>query len=74
MPCGGWRNIDCVFVLLQSLLFLLPRSEGQVFVDGYDLTKLDAGWYRSRLGVVSQEPRLFSSSVRDNICYGCPFM
>lgn len=44
-----------------------------MFVDGYDLTKLDAGWYRSRLGVVSQEPRLFSSSVRDNICYGCPF-
>jgi ABC-type multidrug transport system fused ATPase/permease subunit len=45
-----------------------------VLVDGYDLTELDATWYRSRLGVVSQEPRLFSCSVRDNISYGCPFM
>jgi ABC-type multidrug transport system fused ATPase/permease subunit len=45
-----------------------------VLVDGYDLTELDAVWYRSRLGVVSQESRLFSCSVRDNICYGCPFM
>lgn len=49
-------------------------ADGQVLVDGYDLTELDAQWYRSKLGVVSQEPRLFSCSVRDNICYGCPFM
>lgn len=46
---------------------------GQVLVDGVDLTLLDATWYRSRVGVVSQEPRLFSLNVRDNITYGCPF-
>jgi ABC-type multidrug transport system fused ATPase/permease subunit len=49
-------------------------ADGQVLIDGYDLTELDAQWYRSRLGVVSQEPRLFSCNVRDNICYGCPHM
>jgi ABC-type multidrug transport system fused ATPase/permease subunit len=49
------------------------RAEGQVLVDGVDITLLDAAWYRSRLGVVSQEPRLFSMNVTDNICYGCPF-
>jgi ABC-type multidrug transport system fused ATPase/permease subunit len=41
-----------------------------VLVDGTELTLLDAEWYRSKLGVVSQEPRLFSMSVRDNIAYG----
>lgn len=56
------------------LLFLLLCAEGQVLVDGVDLTSLDANWYRSRVGVVSQEPRLFSLTVRDNITYGCPFM
>jgi ABC-type multidrug transport system fused ATPase/permease subunit len=49
---------------------LCAAAEGQVLVDGTDLTLLDAAWYRSRLGVVSQEPRLFSLSVRDNIAYG----
>jgi ABC-type bacteriocin/lantibiotic exporter with double-glycine peptidase domain len=52
---------------------MLVHTEGQVLIDGVDLSRLDATWYRSRLGVVSQEPRLFSLSVRDNICYGCPF-
>uniref|UniRef100_A0A383WIB2 Uncharacterized protein n=1 Tax=Tetradesmus obliquus TaxID=3088 RepID=A0A383WIB2_TETOB len=60
-----------------TLVALLQRlydpTEGQVLIDGTDLTLLDAKWYRSRLGVVSQEPKLFSLSVRDNIAYGCPF-
>lgn len=33
--------------------------------------QLDAGWYRSHVGVVSQEPRLFASTVAANISYGC---
>jgi ABC-type multidrug transport system fused ATPase/permease subunit len=45
-----------------------------VLIDGYDLTELDAQWYRSNLGVVDQQPKLFGCSVRDNICYGCPFL
>ena len=42
----------------------------QVLVDGIDLKELDAQWFRSQLGVVSQEPSLFSDSVAANICYG----
>lgn len=34
-------------------------------------SQLDAGWYRSHVGVVSQEPRLFASTVAANISYGC---
>jgi ABC-type ATPase involved in cell division len=34
--------------------------------------ELDAGWYRRHVGVVSQDPRLFSMTVAENIAYGCP--
>ena len=37
-----------------------------------DVRELDAQWFRSQLGVVSQEPALFSDSVAANICYGLP--
>ena len=34
--------------------------------------QLDAAWFRRRVGVVSQDPRLFSLTVAENIAYGCP--
>lgn len=49
-----------------------PCSAGQVLADGVDLRQLDSGWLRSQLGVVSQDPRLFSESVAANIAYGLP--
>ncbi len=39
----------------------------KVLVDGVDIRELDLRWLRSKLGVVSQEPVLFSGSVRSNI-------
>jgi ABC-type multidrug transport system fused ATPase/permease subunit len=57
-------------MLCTSAVLVCAAAEGQVLVDGTELTLLDAEWYRSKLGVVSQEPRLFSMSVRDNIAYG----
>jgi hypothetical protein len=66
----GWE----LFGKVCKVCCLLPAAaEGQVLVDGVDLSLLDAHWYRSNMGVVSQEPRLFSLTVRDNITYGCPF-
>ncbi|MET9728828.1 ABC transporter ATP-binding protein, partial [Streptomyces zaomyceticus] len=47
-------------------------SAGHVRVDGDDLRELDLTAYRRRLGVVPQEPHLFSGSVRDAIAYGRP--
>ena len=44
----------------------------KVLADGVDVRELDAQWFRSQLGVVSQEPALFSDSVAANICYGLP--
>lgn len=42
----------------------------QIEVDGHDLKDLDAAWYRGQLGVVSQDARLFTDTVYNNIAYG----
>ena len=39
-------------------------------VDGRPVTELDPHWLRANIGTVSQEPSLFSCSIRDNILYG----
>jgi ATP-binding cassette subfamily B (MDR/TAP) protein 1 len=45
-------------------------SGGAVLVDGVDVRELNVAWLRSHIGLVSQEPVLFSGSVRDNIASG----
>nr|WP_246212577.1 ABC transporter ATP-binding protein [Streptomyces abyssomicinicus] len=47
-------------------------TDGTVRVDGVDLRAYDLTGYRRRLGVVPQEPHLFSGTVRDAIAYGRP--
>ncbi|WP_329056678.1 ABC transporter ATP-binding protein/permease [Streptomyces sp. NBC_01453] len=47
-------------------------TAGTVRVDGHDLRDLDLTGLRRRLGVVPQEPHLFSGTVRDAIAYGRP--
>ena len=39
-------------------------------LDGEVLSKLNIGWLRSQMGLVSQEPVLFDASIRENIAYG----
>ncbi|CAM6105183.1 unnamed protein product [Calypogeia fissa] len=57
--------------IVALLLRLYEPSRGQVMIDGVPLTDLDIRWFRRQLGVVSQEPRLFSMDVASNISYGC---
>ena len=47
-------------------------QEGQLLIDGRDVRRLDLGQYRQHIGLVPQEPFLFSGTVRDNIRYGRP--
>jgi ATP-binding cassette subfamily B protein len=51
---------------------LYDPVSGRVALDGRDLRVLDPGWLRSQMGVVPQEPVLFSASVEDNVRYGRP--
>ncbi|XP_019084619.1 PREDICTED: ABC transporter B family member 5 [Camelina sativa] len=49
--------------------FYDPTS-GQVLIDGVDLKEFQVKWIRGKIGLVSQEPVLFSSSIKENIGYG----
>jgi ATP-binding cassette, subfamily B, bacterial len=47
-------------------------DEGSVEIDGRDVRDLTLGSLRAAVGVVQDEPFLFSISIRDNIAYGRP--
>ena len=52
--------------------FYDPES-GSLTLDGSDLRDLNIRWLRSQVGLVSQEPVLFDTSIADNIRYGANF-
>jgi ABC-type multidrug transport system fused ATPase/permease subunit len=54
------------------LVRLYDPVAGRVTLDGVDLRELDPAWLRRLVGVVSQEPVLFSTSIGDNVRYGRP--
>ncbi|KAL8139050.1 hypothetical protein V2J09_005051 [Rumex salicifolius] len=49
--------------------FYDPQA-GQVLIDNVDLKDFQLKWIRSKIGLVSQEPVLFASTIRENIAYG----
>lgn len=49
--------------------FYDPLS-GVVKLDGIDLKQLNVKWLRSQIGLVSQEPVLFSTSIKNNVAHG----
>jgi ATP-binding cassette subfamily B protein len=66
-PSGGGKST--IAALLSR--FYDPTS-GSLCLDGRDLRELDAAWLREQVGVVSQEPVLFATSIVENIRYGRP--
>jgi subfamily B ATP-binding cassette protein MsbA len=56
-----------------TIASLIPRfwdvTSGRVLVDGDDVRTLDLGSLRAAIGIVPQEPALFSGTVRENIAY-----
>jgi ATP-binding cassette subfamily B protein len=59
-----------------TLAALVPRfydaDAGRVLVDGMDVRDLARRSLRREIGVISQDPFLFSASIRDNIALGMP--
>lgn len=49
--------------------FYDPLS-GCVKIDGVDVRDLNLKWLRSQIGLVSQEPKLFSTTIRANVAHG----
>src|SRR5271157_1169438 len=53
--------------------FYIPE-EGQVVLDGVDLSHVDPSWLRSNIGVVLQDNLLFNRTIHDNIALSDPAM
>ena len=57
-----------------TLVNLLPRfheyTDGRVLLDGEELKDYPREYLRKQIGIVEQEPFLFSRSIRENITYG----
>jgi subfamily B ATP-binding cassette protein MsbA len=66
-PSGGGKT---------TLVSLLPRfwdvDRGRITVDGVDVRSLRLADLRGAIGIVPQEPALFSGTVRENIAYARP--
>ncbi|AES74626.1 putative xenobiotic-transporting ATPase [Medicago truncatula] len=43
---------------------------GEILLDGVAIHKLQLQWLRSQMGLVSQEPALFATSIKENILFG----
>ena len=57
-----------------TLVNLIPRfyeyTSGEILLDGENLREYPARYLRQQIGIVEQEPFLFSRSIRENITYG----
>lgn len=57
-----------------TLVNLIPRfydsTGGQILLDGVELSRYPRKFLRQQVGIVEQEPFLFSRSIRENITYG----
>ena len=68
-PSGSGKS-----TLTKLVQRLYPPSEGQVFLDGADLSQVDPAWLRSHIGVVLQENLLFNRTIHENIAFANPAM
>jgi ATP-binding cassette subfamily B protein len=58
--------------LVQLLSRLYDPTEGSVLIDGVDVRDVDPDALRLQIALVTDDPFLFSASVRENIAYGRP--
>ena len=64
-PSGAGKT-----TVFQLLLRFYDPSSGRVLLDGVDLREADPVGVRRHIGLVSQEPTIFSASAMENIRYG----
>ncbi|NQZ00288.1 MAG: ABC transporter ATP-binding protein [Bdellovibrionales bacterium] len=66
-PSGGGKSTTT-----SLLARFYDVNRGQILVDGKPLQDLDVGSYRSKIGIVLQDPYLFHGTVLENIRYARP--
>ncbi|NXA35157.1 MDR1 protein, partial [Eudromia elegans] len=55
---------------IQLLQRFYDPNQGEVTLDGRDIRTLNVKWLRENIGIVSQEPVLFATTIAENIRYG----
>lgn len=62
---GGGKS-----TLVNLLCRFYEPTEGRILIDGIDYTERSLRWFQSHLGIVLQQPHLFSGTIGENIRYG----
>ena len=55
---------------IQLIQRFYDPDRGRILLDGKDLKTLNVAWLRSHIGIVSQDPILFTGSIEENIRFG----
>ncbi len=67
-------HLSPLYIIESTTIQLIQRfydpEQGRVLLDGKDLKSLNVAWLRSHIGIVSQEPVLFTGSIEENIRFG----
>ncbi len=66
-PSGGGKS-----TIASLLLRFYSPTQGSIKIDGVDISEMNVKQLRRKIGLVSQEPVLFSGSIADNIAYAKP--
>lgn len=66
-PSGGGKSTIASLILR----FYTP-TKGRILIDGTDIATMNVKSLRRKIGIVGQEPVLFSGSIAENIAYGKP--
>jgi len=69
---GGTGSGKSTLMYLLDRLYPLEEGHGAITIGGVDIRKIDRSWLRSHIGMVLQEPFLFSRSLSDNIRIAVP--
>ena len=66
-PSGGGKS-----TIIQLIERFYDATSGSIEYEGTDITELNVQWLRNQLGLVSQEPTLFNTTIGENIKFGMP--
>lgn len=69
---GATGSGKSTLMYLLDRLYPLPQQGGRITIGGVDIQKIRAGWLRRNIGMVLQEPYLFSRTLEENIKIAVP--
>ena len=69
---GATGSGKTTLALLLDRLWELPEGCGRISIGGRDIRTIDRGWLRKNIGMVQQEPYLFSRTLVENIAIAMP--